>query len=65
MSTYLNKEDCKIFLKKIMATAVKKLNELNEIKNEEKDEEYNKLLKELEALNKIMESTTSYLDLVL
>jgi hypothetical protein len=63
-SVYLIKEDCEKMLIKIMATAVKKLNDLNKIKNQNKDEEYNKLFKELETLNKIMESITSYIELL-
>jgi hypothetical protein len=72
MSTYLNKESCKRVLGQTLASAVKKLNELVEIENHQKNgkrkcyekNKQQKLIEELHALNNIIESINVYLDLI-
>ena len=61
----LDKKECKIFLKKILATSISKLNELEEMKKNGKIEEYNKLLREVETLNKLLSATDEYIKLQL
>jgi hypothetical protein len=71
MSTYLNEQNCKKILGQTLASAVKKLNDLIYIENQKKNgkrkcyeqNKQKKLMEELKALNKIVESITEYLDL--
>lgn len=59
MTVYLNKTDCEIVLKKTIATACKKLRDINEIQDQN-DEKYKKLFGELKILNKIVKYVTIY-----
>jgi hypothetical protein len=63
MKTYIDKEDCSIILKKTLATAIKKLCELQEIKNQ-KSKKYQKIFEELTILNEIIESVNKYIDII-
>jgi len=63
MTLYLNKEICETMLKKTIATACKKLNEISNIKDKN-DIEYKNLLEEIKLINKIVESLNSYLSFI-
>ena len=64
MNTYLDKEDCKKFKKKLFATIVFKLVKIDEVKNhDDKKEEYEKLKEELAVLNNILESLDTFIKL--
>jgi hypothetical protein len=60
MTVYLDKEDCQLFLKKTMATAVNKLSKITKI-NDKDSEEYTKLLEELTIINQMIECINNYL----
>ena len=59
----LNKKHCVTFLKKILSTTISKLIELDEMKKNEivEENEYNKLERELETLNKLLSATEEYI----
>ena len=63
MTVYLSNDGCKKFLKRTMATVIKKLCELNELQNNDV-EKRKKILEELQELNNIIESINKYLDLI-
>jgi hypothetical protein len=62
----LNRKQCVSFLKKILATSISKLIEMDEMKKNEiiEENEYNKLLSEVECLNKMLSTTEEYLKLI-
>jgi len=64
METYLDKDNCKEFKKKLFATIVFKLVKIDEVKNyDEQKEEYKKLKEELAVLNNILESLDTFIKL--
>jgi hypothetical protein len=63
MSVYLDEEYCKKIIEKSLATSIPKLNKISEI-NDKNSKKYKKLFKELKSINNIVESVTSYLDLI-
>jgi hypothetical protein len=71
MSTYLNKECCRRLLGQCVASSVKNLNDLVDIEKLKKngkrrchEENKEKIMEELKALNNIIESINVYLDLI-
>lgn len=63
MSVYLDEDECKKILQKSMATAIKKLNKISEI-SDKNSKKYKKLFEELKAIDQIIVSIDSYLDLI-
>jgi hypothetical protein len=62
MTTYLTKEVCLSILKKCVATSVKNLYEINELKkNTGNEDEIDFLTNEIIGINKIMESVNNYI----
>ena len=61
MNTYLNEKNVKSFIKKTLATSVKLLIELDELKkNKENEEKLLQLEKELVILNKLFHTANEY-----
>jgi len=62
MSVYLHEDDCKKILQKSVTTAIRKLNKISKI-NDKNSEKYIKIFEELKAIDNIIVSINSYLDL--
>jgi hypothetical protein len=61
MDTYLNENNVKSFIKKTMATSIKLLIKLNDLKkNKKSEEQISQIEEKLVILNKLLESENKY-----